>query len=300
MKYIWADDKFIPTPDAKIAIFSQTFHYGFGVYEGIRSYGTDDGTVIFRLEDHIDRLFCSADLLKIKIPYEPKKIIDAHYQLLEKNDFTDAYFRPVVFMGDEFLGLHTQHTSVHVMIAAIKWNNFFISKEQIQKGISVKTSSHERVSFKNGLNKAKANGLYLISILANNEVRSAGYDDALMLDPQGYIAEGTGSNIFMVKNNCLITPHLHFALDGITRRSVMQIARDEGIEIIEKNIMLDELYGADELFFTGTAAEVLPITTIDDRQISGGLMGSLTEKIQKQYSDSVRGKNKKYRLWTVI
>lgn len=297
MSLIWIDGQYIEKDNAKIAALSQTFHYGFGVYEGIRSYETNEGVAIFRLNDHIDRLFRSADLLNIKISYSKKALDRIHHEILEKNDVKNAYLRPVVFMGDEYLGLHTQKTSVHVMIAAIKWNNFYISKEQLKRGISLKTSSHERLSLKNNLNKAKANGLYLISILANNEAHAAGYDEALMLDPHGFIAEGSGANIFMVKNNCLLTPFLHFALDGITRRTVIEMAKDLGISVAEKNITLDELYEADEIFFTGTAAEVLPVTKIDNHVISTGLMGKITEKLQQLYLDTVTGKESRYQKW---
>lgn len=294
---MWMDGKIIPSSEANIAALSQTLHYGFGVYEGIRSYQTNSGVAVFRLPDHINRLFQSADLLNIKIPYSKKDLNAICCTILEKNNFDQAYVRPMVFMGDEFLGLHTQISSVHVMIAAIKWNNFFISREHIKKGIALKTSSHERLALKNGLNKAKANGLYLISILANNEAKAAGCDEALMLDPYGFVAEGSGANIFMLKNDCLYTPYLHFALDGITRRTVIQIAADFNIKVVEKNILLEELYQADEIFFTGTAAEVLPITKIDNRIISTGEMGNVTEKIQQCYRDIVTGKNERYLKW---
>lgn len=300
MPLIWIDGQYIDKENAKIPVLSQTFHYGFGVYEGLRSYETDHGASIFRLADHTNRLFESADLLNIKIPYTKEVLNAAQRDLIHLNHFTNAYVRPVVFMGDEFLGLHTQHSSIHVMIAAFQWNNFFISKEQIKKGISLKTSSHERLALKNSLTKVKANGLYLISILANNEARAAGCDEALMLDPNGMVAEGSGANIFMVKNNCLYTPHLHFALDGITRRTIIEIAKEDGFLVTEKNITLDELYQADEIFFTGTAAEVLPITRIDNHVISTGSMGNVTEKLQALYATIVTGKNEHYQKWLFI
>src|SRR3990167_5387324 len=186
MSLIWIDGQYLAKDEAKISALSQTFHYGFGVYEGLRSYQTDNGPAIFRLHDHTDRLFQSADLLNIKIPYQKEELIRIQCEILEKNNLDNAYVRPVIFMGDEYLGLHTQQSSVHVMVAAIKWNNFFITKDQIKKGISLKTSTHERLALKNGLTKVKANGLYLISILANNEARAAGCNEALMLDPNGF------------------------------------------------------------------------------------------------------------------
>lgn len=293
--FIWIDGKYIPQSEAKIAALSQTVQYGFGVYEGLRSYQTQQGPAIFRLNDHTDRLFQSADLLKITIPYTKTEINNTLRDILKKNKLGNAYLRPMVFMGDEFLGLHTQKSSVHMMIAAIAWNNFYLSREQIKKGISLKTSSYERLSLKNNLHKAKANGLYLISILANNEAQAANCHEALMLDPHGFVAEGSGANIFMVKNNQLFTPHLHFALDGITRKTIIEIAKKNNIPVTEKNITLDELYQADEVFFTGTAAEVLAVTKIDGHIISTGEMGKITETLQQHYNDIVSGQTEQYR-----
>ena len=295
--WIWIDGQFVPKNAAKISAFSQTFHYGFGVYEGIRSYENENGPAIFRLTDHVDRLFQSAALLNIRIPYEVQTVCELHVDVMQKNQLTNAYLRPVVFMGDEYLGLHTQQSSVHLMIAAIPWNNFYIKSEQINRGISLKTSTHERMILKNDVHKAKANGHYLISILANNEAHDAGCDEALMLDSQGYIAEGSGANIFMVKNNQLHTPLLHCVLDGITRKTVIQIAADQGIETIEKNITPDELLRADEVFFTGTAAEVLAITKIDGHVIGTGVMGKTTQQLRQLYIQTVTGKIDQYQHW---
>lgn len=295
--FIWIDGNYIPKADAKIAALSQTMQYGFGVYEGIRSYQTAQSPAIFRLNDHTDRLFQSADLLKITIPYSKKIINQTLCDIIQQNKLENAYLRPMIFMGDEFLGLHTQKSSVHVMIAAIAWNNFYLSREQIKKGISLKTSSYTRLPLKNNLHKAKANGLYLISILANNEAQEANCQEALMLDPHGFVAEGSGANIFLVKNNQLFTPHCDFALDGITRKTIMEIAQQNNISVTEKNITLDELYQADEVFFTGTAAEVLAVTQIDGRIIAKGEMGPITEKFQKNYNDIVSGKMEQYQAW---
>lgn len=279
---IWIDGKYTVSREAKIGALSQTFQYGFGVYEGLRSYQTERGVAIFRLQDHTDRLFNSANILNLNIPYKKDELNNIQCEILRKSHLKNAYLRPVVFLGDEFLGLHTQSTSVHVMIAAVNWENVYISKEQFRQGISLKTSSYERLST-NGLNKAKANGLYLISILANNEARASGCDEALMLDRNGYVAEGSGANLFMVKNNCLYTPDLTFALDGITRKTVFKIAAEQNIMLIEKRITQEELYQADEVFFTGTAAEILPITTIDNKKIATGSVGQITKKIQQLF-----------------
>jgi branched-chain amino acid aminotransferase len=296
----WIDGEYIVTNQANITVMSQTFHYGFGVYEGIRSYQTAQGAAIFRQEDHTDRLFQSADLLGIKIPYEKALLNHAQHDLLKKNNLSNAYLRPIVFMGDEYLGLHTEQTSVHVMIAAIAWKNNLVIPENFNQGISIKTSSYERPVLKNNLHKAKACGLYLISILANNEARSEGFDEALLLDPHGFIAEGSGANIFIVKDNVLYTPHLDFSLDGITRRTVMQIAKDSGISVVEKQITQDELLQSDELFFTGTASEIMPITRVDGRVIASGNAGSLTKKIAQLYMSTVTGLEKKYQPWLSV
>lgn len=295
--FIWIDGHYISAEHAKIPALSQTFHYGFGVYEGLRSYEAAQGAAIFRLQDHIERLFQSARLLGINIPYQKEALESAASDLLQKNNLKNAYIRPVVFMGDEYLGLHTKNSSVHVMIAAIKWNNFYISRDKSKQGITLKIASYERLSLKNNLNKAKANGLYLISTLANNEAQNAGFHEALLLDPHGYVAEGGGANIFMVKNNCLYTPYLHFALDGITRKTIIEIAKNNDISVVEKNITPDELYQADEIFFTGTAAEVLPIIKIDHQTIATGRMGKLTEKMQQCYLNIVTGHDPRYHNW---
>lgn len=295
--FVWIDGHYIASNDAKIAALSQTIHYGFGVYEGLRSYETAHGAAIFRLQDHIKRLFQSASLLGINIPYQKETLESAASDLLQKNNFKNAYIRPVVFMGDEYLGLHTKNSSVHVMIASIKWDNFYMGKERLKQGITLKTSSYERLLLKNGLNKAKANGLYLISILANNEAQNAGFHEALLLDPYGYVAEGSGANLFMVKDNCLYTPHLNFALDGITRKTIIEIAKNNDIAVVEKNITLDELYQADEIFFTGTVAEVLPIIQIDNQTIATGKIGKITEKMQQCYLNIATARDPHYYNW---
>lgn len=294
---VWIDGEFFSAKEAKVSALSQTVHYGFGVYEGIRSYETRNGVVIFRLNEHIDRLFESAELLSLKIPYSREFLCQVHHQLLQQSGLKNTYLRPVVFMGDEFLGLNTRKSSVHVMIAVIEWNHFYLTPEQIKRGISIKTSSHKRLALNNGLNKAKANGLYLISILANNEASDAGCHEALMLDPDGYVAECSGANIFMVKENVLCTPRLNYALNGITRRSVIDIARNKGFSVHEKNISPAELLDADEVFLTGTAAEVLAVTKIDETVISTGEMGCVTERIKQTYHNITANKDANYQNW---
>ncbi len=294
---VWIDGTFFTAKDANVSALSQTVHYGFGVYEGIRSYETHLGVAIFRLNEHIDRLFESAELLSLKIPYSRELLCQVHHQILEQSGLKNTYLRPVVYMGDEFLGLNTRRSSVHVMIAVIEWNHFYLTPEQIKRGISIKTSSHKRLALTNGLNKAKANGLYLISILANNEASDAGCHEALMLDPDGYIAECSGANIFMVKNNVLYTPFLNYALNGITRRSVIEIAQNKWFLVQEKNISPSELLNADEVFLTGTAAEVLAVTKIDGSVISTGEMGSITAQIKKTYNNITANKEANYRDW---
>lgn len=296
-EYIWIDGAYLPTAQAGISPLSQTFHYGFGVYEGIRSYETHHGAAIFRLTDHLDRLFYSASLLKITIPYSKAQLAAVHHEILQKNNLQNAYLRPVVFMGDEYLGLHTQRSSVHMMIAAIPWSQTDVGITQKKQGVSVKTVSYEKLYFNNHLHKAKANGMYLISLLANNEAQEAGFQEALLLDKKGYVAEGSGANIFMVKNNVLYTPYLDFVLDGITRKTVIALAKDQGIPVVETNITLDTLYQADELFFTGTAAEILPIASIDTHEIAPG---EITEKMRNTYKKIVTGDEPAYRHWLNI
>ena len=294
---MWIDGQYAIENDVKIPVFSQTLHYGFGVYEGIRSYETTKGPAIFRLQDHIDRLFESADILKIKIPFTKQELLLAHHTLLEKNNFANAYLRPVVFMGDEYPGLHTLKSSVHVMIAVIAWNHFFVSAHTAQHGICIKTSTYRRPSLNNHLNHAKANGLYIISMLANNEAHAENYDDALLLDQQGFVAECSGANIFFIKNNVLYTPRPDYILNGITRKTIIHLAKVENIQVIEKNISLEELYSADEVFLTGTASEVLPVTSVDSCVISTGEIGMLTQQLQAQYRNIVTGHDEKFGQW---
>lgn len=294
MTIYWMDGKYTDDSELRIPPLSQTLHYGYGVYEGIRSYQCEHRVSIFELSAHVERLFFSASLLKMNIPFSKNQIESACVEVISKNQFGDAYLRPMVFMGDEFLGLHTDFSSVHVMVAAIPWRSFFSDPAQIKKGISIKTSDIRRLDLPNQLQKAKANGFYLLSIMANNDARADGYQDALLLDPNGYVAEGTGANIFIVKNNVIYTPFIDFALDGITRRVVMKLAQENHFTVIEKNILLSECYDADEVFFVGTAAEVLPITKIDHHIISNGEMGLITAHLRNTYLNAVLYQGEKH------
>lgn len=287
MALFWIDGQYVNDSAIHIPPLSQTLHYGYGVYEGIRSYQCDQNVSIFQLPAHIDRLFFSASLLKMNIPFSKNQIEEACIEVIYQNQFGDAYLRPMAFMGDEFLGLHTDFSSVHVMVAAIPWRSFFSDPAQIKKGIAIKTSDIRRLCLPNQLQKAKANGFYLLSIMANNDARACGFQDALLLDPHGYVAEGTGANIFIVKNNVIYTPFIEFALDGITRKIVMKLAHDHHYAVIEKNILLAECYDADEVFFVGTAAEVLPITKIDNHIIGNGEMGLVTDYLRSAYLNTV-------------
>jgi branched-chain amino acid aminotransferase len=286
--FIWLDGEFIKWPQANMHVLSH--HYGIGVFEGVRSYATSEGSAIFRLHDHTNRLFRSAHIMGMKIPYDKNTLNHIQCELIKKNNFSDAYLRPLVFYGGEFLGLRTDLLSTHVMIAAIEWKTAFF-------GSKVKTSSFLRNHSNSVFNKAKANGNYMNLILASQEARACGANEALLLDQQGCVAEGTGANFFMVRNNVIYTPDLTSALEGITRETVFTLARDLGISIMEKRITRDEVYIADEAFFSGTAAEITPIHEVDGRAIGEANTGEITALLQKTYAAIVRGKNNSYKNW---
>ena len=296
---IWLDGKFIPWKDAKVHVLTHTLHYGMGVFEGIRAYKAKKGTSIFRLEDHINRLFSSAHILNMPMPFDKQTLNTACLEAVKKNNLETAYIRPMCFYGSEGMGLRADNLKVHVMIAAWAWGSY-LGNEGLEKGIRVKTSSFSRHHVNITMCKAKANGNYMNSMLALQDAMSAGYDEALLLDVDGYVAEGSGENIFIVNGKTIFTPEVNSALDGITRRTVMQIAEDEGIEIKVKNITRDEIYISDEAFFTGTAAEVTPIRELDDRSIGNGSRGPITEILQKKFFDIVNGKSEKYKNWLTI
>ena len=293
---IWFNDKFVPWREAKTHVLTHTLHYGLGVFEGVRAYETKKGAAIFRLEDHTKRLFNSAHIVGMKIPFDAAKINKAQKESISKNNLKSGYIRPMAFYGAEAMGISAKELSTNVIVAAWNWGAY-MGQKALESGIKVKTSSFSRHYVNSTMTKAKANGNYMNSIIAHQEATSDGYDEALLLDTQGFIAEGTGENIFIVKHGKLYTPTLSSALEGITRDTVITIAKDLNVEVIEKSITRDEVYTADEAFFTGTAAEVTPIKELDKRLIGKGKRGSLTEEIQKIYFDTVKGINSHYEHW---
>jgi branched-chain amino acid aminotransferase len=293
---IWFNDEFIPWREAKTHVLTHTLHYGLGVFEGVRAYETKKGPAIFRLEDHTRRLFNSAHIVGMKLPFTPAQINQAHKDSISRNNLKSGYIRPMAFYGAEAMGISAKELSTNVIVAAWSWGAY-MGQEALDSGIKVKTSSLSRHHVNSTMTKAKANGNYMNSILAHQEATNDGYDEALLLDTQGFIAEGTGENIFIVKNGELITPSLTSALEGITRDTVITIAKVLDVKVTEKSITRDEVYTADEAFFTGTAAEVTPIKELDGRLIGKGTKGSLTSKIQAIYFDTVKGDNPDYDHW---
>ena len=293
---IWFNGQLIEWRDAKTHVLTHTLHYGMGVFEGVRAYETAEGPAIFRLQEHTKRLFNSAKILGMKLPYTQDEINQAHIDVVKANNLHSCYFRPMAYYGAAKLGVAPQADDVQVILAAWPWGAY-LGEEGMKRGIRVRVSSFTRHQPNIHMIKAKANGNYLNSILANTEAIRDGYDEAILLDAQGYVAEGSGENIFVVNEGRLYTPALDVALDGITRKSVIAIAEEMGLPVIEKRITRDELYAADEVFFTGTAAEVTPIREIDNREIGIGERGPITTEIQQRYFDIVEGKNPAYRHW---
>ncbi|RCS56735.1 branched-chain amino acid transaminase [Parvibium lacunae] len=296
---IWMDGKLVDWRDAKIHVLTHTLHYGMGVFEGVRAYNTTQGTAIFRLPEHTKRLLNSAKIFQMKVPFDFDTLSQAQLQVVRENKLESCYLRPIIWIGSEKLGIAAKQNTVHVAVAAWTWGAY-LGEEGLQRGIRVKTSSYTRHHVNVSLVRAKASGYYINSILANQEVTAHGYDEAMMLDTDGYVSEGAGENLFIVKNGKLYTPDLASCLDGITRDSVMTIARDLGYDVIEKRITRDEVYCADEAFFTGTAAEVTPIRELDDRQIGIGSRGPVTERIQATFFDAVNGRNPQYAHWLTL
>ncbi len=293
---IWMDGQWVEWRDAKVHVLTHTLHYGAGVFEGLRAYHTDQGPAIFKLEEHTDRLFRSAHILNMKIPFSKEEINQAHLDAISKNDLDSAYIRSMCFYGSEGMGLRADNLKVHVMIAAWEWGAY-LGAESMEKGIRIRTSSYTRNHVNSTMCKAKANGNYINSILALQEALSAGYDEALLLDHEGYVAEGSGENLFVVRNGVLYTPETTSALEGITRETILTIAHEQGLKVVEKRMTRDEVYVADEAFFTGSAAEVTPIREYDDRQIGSGTRGPITEKIQALYFDYVHGRKSDHTEW---
>ena len=293
---IWYDGKLVPWREATTHVLTHTLHYGMGVFEGVRAYKAENGTAIFRLHAHTDRLFDSAHIMNMKMPYDKNTINEAHKLVLRENKLTTAYMRPMCFYGAEGMGLRADNLKVHVIIAGWEWGAY-LGAEALQKGIRVRTSSYTRHHVNISMCKAKANGHYINSMLALQEALSCGYDEALLLDTEGYVAEGSGENIFVVKNNVIYTPELTSALNGITRNTIMTLANELGYELREKRITRDEVYIADEAFFTGTAAEVTPIRELDNRKIGNGGRGPVSEKLQSLYFDVVHGRHSVHPEW---
>ena len=296
--FIWKDGKLVPWREATTHVLTHTLHYGMGVFEGVRAYGQPDGSVaIFRLKDHTQRMLNSAKIFLMDIPWTAEQLSDAQREVVRANKLSGGcYIRPLAFYGSEKLGVAARGNTVHVAIAAWPWGAY-LGADGLEKGIRVKTSSFQRHHVNVTMCRAKAVGSYMNSILANQEATMSGYDEALLLDVSGYVAEGAGENLFIVKDGVLYEPAVTSGLMGITRLSVIQLAADLGIPFRDKLMTRDDVYLADEAFFTGTAAEVTPIRELDDRPIGAGNRGPITEKLQTAFFDVVNGKNPKYAHW---
>jgi branched-chain amino acid aminotransferase len=293
---IWSDGKIIPWRDATTHVLTHTLHYGMGVFEGVRAYETPRGPAIFRLKEHTNRLFNSAHIFMMKMPYDRITLMQAQLDMVRQNTLLSCYIRPIVFYGSEAMGISAKTLSVHVAIAAWPWGAY-LGSDGLENGIRVKTSSFTRHHVNVNMCRAKSVTTYANSILAHQEVAHDGYDEALLLDVDGYVAEGAGENIFIVKQGKLYTPDMTSCLDGITRASIVELAGEIGIPVIEKRITRDEVYCADEAFFTGTAAEVTPIRELDNRKIGSGTRGPLTARLQGMFFDCVSGKTDNHADW---
>ncbi|MGB5835116.1 MAG: branched-chain amino acid transaminase [Thiohalocapsa sp.] len=296
---IWHNGKTADWRDAQTHVLTHTLHYGMGVFEGVRAYKTDQGPAIFRLRDHTDRLFNSAHILAMKSPFDRETINEAHCIAVRENELESAYIRPMFYYGPEGMGLRADNLDVHCIVAAWDWGAY-LGEENMQNGIRIRVSSFTRHHVNVTMCRAKANGNYMNSMMALQEALRDGYDEALLLDAQGFVMEGSGENVFIVHNGVLHTPDLTSALDGITRRTVMTLAREIGIEVVERRITRDEVYIADEAFFTGTAAEVTPIREVDGRAIGSGTRGPVTERLQSLYFDVVHGRSEAHRDWLTL
>lgn len=295
--FIWMDGEMIPWRDAKVHVLTHTFHYGLGVFEGVRAYKTDEqGTCIFRLKEHTDRLFRSAHILTMDMPFDKETINQAQRDVVRENGLEEGYLRPMCFYGSEGMGLRADNLKTHVMVAAWEWPSY-MDPDAMQRGIKVRTSSYTRHHVNITMCKAKANGNYINSMLALKEALESGAEEALLLDNEGYVAEGSGENVFIIRDDKIYTPDLTSCLEGITRATVFSLAEELGYQVQEKRITRDEVYVADEAFFTGTAAEVVPIREVDGRTIGTGARGPLTEKLQAMYFDSVRGRRPQNPQW---
>jgi branched-chain amino acid aminotransferase len=294
---IWMDGELVEWRDAKIHVLSHTLHYGCGAFEGVRAYKTAQGTAIFRLQEHTERLLNSAKILRMKIPFTHAQIAEAQKQVVRENQLESCYLRPLTWIGSEKLGVSPKGNKIHLMVAAWPWGAY-LGEEGMRRGIRVKTSSYTRHHVNITMTQAKAVSNYTNSILANMEATEDGYDEALLLDASGFVSEGAGENLFVIKNGVVYTPDLSAgALNGITRNTIFHICEDLGLKLVEKRITRDEVYICDEAFFTGTAAEVTPIRELDRIELGAGSRGPLTEKIQAAFFDIVNGRNPKYAHW---
>ncbi|MFT5888097.1 MAG: branched-chain amino acid aminotransferase [Zhongshania sp.] len=295
---IWFDGEMVPWRDAKVHVLTHTLHYGMGVFEGVRAYQTENrGTCIFRMQEHTDRLFRSAHIMRMEMTVTKEQVNEAQRAVVRENGLDEAYLRPMCFYGSEGMGLRADNLKMHVIVAAWDWPSY-MSPEARDNGIKVRCSSYTRHHVNISMCKAKANGHYINSMLALREALDSGCEEALLLDNEGYVAEGSGENVFLVRNGKLFTPELTSCLDGITRNTIFAFAKELGIEVEEKRITRDEVYIADEAFFTGTAAEVLPIRELDGRMIGEGKRGPLTTILQTMYFDQVKGRRQQFPEWS--
>ena len=293
---IWYDGQLVPWREATTHVLTHTLHYGLGVFEGVRAYDAKGGTAIFRLHEHTNRLFRSAHILQMDIPFSKDELNDAQCQVVRENKLNNAYLRPMCFYGAEGMGLRADNLKTHVIVAAWDWGSY-LGEEGLEKGIRIRTSSYTRHHVNITMCKAKSNGNYTNSILSLQEARADGYDEALLLDPEGFVAEGSGENIFITRDNVVYTPDLTSALDGITRDTIIHFIDELGLKLVEKRITRDEVYIADEAFFTGSAAEVTPIRELDNRQIGDGGRGPITTKLQAMYFDQIHGRRESHPEW---
>jgi branched-chain amino acid aminotransferase len=294
--WIWYDGKLVPWRDANTHVLTHSLHYGLAVFEGVRAYNTTDGTAIFRLQEHTERLFNSAKIFLMNIPFTQEQVCEAQREVVRANKLESCYLRPLVFYGSEKMGVSPRGASVRVAIAAWPWGAY-LGEEGLQKGIRVKTSSYQRHHINVSMVRTKTAGHYVNSILANQEAVACGYDEALLLDTQGFVAEGAGENLFIVRGGQIFEPQMVSGLIGITRRTVIDLARDIGLEVKPIPMTRDDIFLADEAFFTGTAAEVTPIRELDGRPIGKGTRGPVTEKLQNMFFDVVNGRSAKYKHW---
>ncbi|MGH7230484.1 MAG: branched-chain amino acid transaminase [Nitrospiraceae bacterium] len=293
---IWMDGSFVDWKDASVHVLTHSLHYGLAAFEGIRCYKGKNGSSIFRLQEHVDRLFESAHIGQMTIPYEKKQMADAIVETVRINRLDACYIRPIVYIGYGMMGLYPGENPIRVAIAAWKWGTY-LGEEALTKGIRAKISSFTRHHVNIAMTRAKISGQYVNSILAKNEVKAAGYDEAIMLDPDGYVAEGTGENVFISRRGQLLTTPLTSILEGITRQAVMQLARERSIPVVEERFSRDALYVADEMFLTGTAAEITPVREVDGRRIGKGAPGPVTKELQKSFFETVRGEDRTHESW---